>query len=98
MPKNICFHNTTIGRFRLWLYTLEGSSINCLCPLRDLKRVAARLTTQQMHASGRALRGFTASPDSALHFLDRPMLITVGRASKARLDSELAVKPEGTSD
>lgn len=58
----------------------------------------SRLTTQQMHTSGHALRGFTASPDSALRFLDRPMLITVGMASKARLDSELAVKPEGTSN
>ncbi len=58
----------------------------------------SRLTTQQMHASDLALRGFTASPDSALCFLDRPMLITVGMASKARLDSGLAVKPEGTSN
>jgi len=31
----------------------------------------SRLATQQMHASGRALRGFTTRPDSALHFFDR---------------------------
>ncbi|MES9941276.1 MAG: hypothetical protein ABW104_05040 [Candidatus Thiodiazotropha sp. 6PLUC2] len=29
------------------------------------------ITTQQMHASGRALRGFTTRPDSALRFFDR---------------------------
>jgi len=55
----------------------------------------SRLITPQMHASGRALRGFKLSPDSALYFLDRPMLITVGMASKVRLDSELSLKPEG---
>ncbi len=58
----------------------------------------SRLTTQQMHASGRALRGFTPGSDSALHFFDMPMFITVGMASKARLDSEPGVKPEGTSN
>ncbi len=47
---------------------LKGTSINCLRPLRDLKRVAARrnspqmlvafarIATQQIHASGHALR------------------------------------------
>jgi len=56
----------------------------------------SRLITPQMHTSGHALRGFKLSPDSALRFLDRPMHITVGMASKARLDSGLSLKPEGT--
>ena len=54
----------------------------------------SRLITRQMHASGRALRGYMLSPDSALHFLDRPIFITAGMASKVRLDSGLSLKPE----
>ncbi|MES9939814.1 MAG: hypothetical protein ABW104_02960 [Candidatus Thiodiazotropha sp. 6PLUC2] len=34
-------------------------------------RTFSRITTQQMHASGRALRGFMARSDSALRFFDR---------------------------
>ena len=57
---------------------------NSLGSLRGLKRTAARRvalemvvpfssdTTQQMCASGPALRGFQAGPHSALWFFDRP--------------------------
>jgi len=54
----------------------------------------SRLTTPQMHVSGLALRGFPPGSDSALHFFDRPMIITAGMASKVRLDSEPGGKPE----
>ena len=52
----------------------------------------------EMRASVHALRGFKPSPDSALRFLDMPMFIILGMASKARLDSEPGLKPEGASN
>ena len=40
---------TSLNTFRLLYYhfSIKGISINCLCPLRDLKRVAARREPQQ---------------------------------------------------
>jgi len=101
---------------------LKGTSINCLCPLRDLKRVAARHEPQQnghsiikahnAYVHGRTVVGQCRSNCRAdACFRPRPMGLygqprlcvvlsrqAISMASKARLDSELAVKPEGTSN
>ena len=87
-------------------YRLKGTSINCLCPLRDLKRVAARREPQQ---NGYSILKVHNAADAC--FRSRPtglygqprLCVALSRqaismASKARLDSELVVKPEGTSN
>lgn len=75
---------------------LNGPLYKFLISSGELQCVAARRESQQMHASGHVLRGFTASPDAAVCFLDRPMGINCGEAAKARFNFELAVKPEGS--
>ena len=87
-------------------FSHKGTSINCLCPLRDLKRVAARREPQQnghsiLKAHNAADACFRSRP-AGLYGQSR-LCVTLSRqaismASKARLDSELAVKPEGTSN
>ena len=85
---------------------VKGTSINCLCPLRDLKHVAARLEPQQngysiLKARNAADACFRARP-AGLDDQSRLCVVlsrqAVSMASKARLDSELVVKPEGTSN
>ena len=85
---------------------LKGTSINCLCPLRDMKCVAVRREPQQngysiLKAHNAADAYFRSRP-AGLYGQSR-LCVTLSRqaismASKARLDSELAVKPEGTSN
>ena len=89
---------------------VKGTSINCLCPLRDLKRVAARREPQQngysilkVHNAADACfrsrpAGLYGQPRLCVALSRQAHAITVGMASKARLDSELVVKPEGTSN
>jgi hypothetical protein len=90
----------------LMLKLFKGTSINCLCPLRILKRVAARREPQQngysilkVHNVADAcfrLRstGLYAQPRLCVALFRQAM----GMASKARLDSEPGVKPEDTSN
>jgi len=83
-----------------------GTATNCLCPLRDLKRVAARRELQQnghsiLKAHNVAAACFRSRPTG---LFGQPRLCValsrqaISMASKTRLDSELAVKPEGTSN
>ena len=86
------------------------TSINCLCPLRDLKRVAARREPQQNgysilkahNAADACFRprptGLYDQPRLCVALFRQAHVLTMGMASKVRLDSELVVKPEGISN
>ena len=66
---------------------------------RSVMDSIAGFRTQQMHASGCALRGFTPCPDSVSRSLTvRPIAIKLGILTKISLDSEQDVKPEDTSN
>ena len=90
----------------MFLGVIKGISINCLCPLRDLKHVAARREPQQngysiLKVYNAADACFRSRPTGLYGQLKRFVALSrqaISMASKARLDFELVVKPEGTSN
>ncbi|MET0009585.1 MAG: hypothetical protein ABW109_17125, partial [Candidatus Thiodiazotropha sp. 6PLUC4] len=82
------------------------TSNNCLCPLRDLKRVAARRDPKQNGCSilkhHNAADACFRSRSTGLYEPSRLCVAlfrqAISMASKARLDCERVVKPEGTSN
>jgi hypothetical protein len=87
-------------------YIIKGTSINCLRSLRDLKRVAARREPQQNgysivkvhNVADARFRSRPAGFYTRLRLRVTLLRQAMSLASKACLDSEPGVKPEGTSN